>query len=348
MRRLFVLIYFVFIGSASFSQDNSSEICQAVLRNDVFNVGQEQTSLLFARTMRLKYCNTEWESSSDVESRSTSLGINYTEILDSIGLTASDMDQEQRRKDAYKQFCLRSDDEMLFATSYSSSWRSSDTAVQAWRDCVTGFFASGTEGTKSALFPNEGLTGAIVQISRRSRADPIKFSIDSVEGAGDGINCTFNGSNAVGADFGTRTDVSLTCSKPRDIDASFALNTSWGQIGVFRIPGFNPTIAAMRTEISQLRDQIGISNSRIDTIDKRRSVEIYDCDYPATDIPAQNGYGASPGVIVQTQNAWNSFDFLLEKQCPNGQVMHGVWGAHDNHFEDRQFKFMCCSLRVSE
>jgi hypothetical protein len=325
------------------SQQPGENICDAVLAVDVFNVGQEYSTMLFARQMRFAFCNTEWNSVEDIRARSTSIGINYTELLRSLGFAGSDMENEATRREAYKQFCLRSDDQMLFSTSYSSSWRSSDTAVNAWKDCVSSFFGGGQEGTKAAIFPNEALTGAIIQISRRTSADPIKFLVNSVESSS-GVRCTFNGSNVVGADFGAKTDVTFLCEKPRDIDASFSLSTTWGTIGVFRIPGFNPTIASLRAEIDQIRQQLLPLSTSISRLDARTSVELYDCEYPKTDIPQQAGYCKTPPCW--RIDMWNAHDAEMDRTCPANKVMFGAYSIHHNDTEDRVFKFQCCSMRL--
>ncbi|XP_046382093.2 hemagglutinin/amebocyte aggregation factor-like [Haliotis rufescens] len=41
----------------------------------------------------------------------------------------------------------------------------------------------------------------------------------------------------------------------------------------------------------------------------------------------------------------NQFDKPISFQCPNNGVIRGVSSYHHNHFEDRRFKFLCCSLR---
>ncbi|XP_056009464.1 uncharacterized protein LOC125680077 [Ostrea edulis] len=38
----------------------------------------------------------------------------------------------------------------------------------------------------------------------------------------------------------------------------------------------------------------------------------------------------------------NNFDQPLAFQCPNGAVLDGIGSYHDNHQEDRRFKFYCC------
>ncbi|XP_012938768.1 hemagglutinin/amebocyte aggregation factor [Aplysia californica] len=38
----------------------------------------------------------------------------------------------------------------------------------------------------------------------------------------------------------------------------------------------------------------------------------------------------------------NSFDHLLEYQCTGNRIISGISSYHDNHYEDRRFKFYCC------
>ena len=44
----------------------------------------------------------------------------------------------------------------------------------------------------------------------------------------------------------------------------------------------------------------------------------------------------------------NGWDAQYSYNCPNGKVLLGVSSYHDNHKEDRRFKFNCCLLKVSQ
>lgn len=61
-----------------------------------------------------------------------------------------------------------------------------------------------------------------------------------------------------------------------------------------------------------------------------------------------NGY-ATAGRAVRTGSCAltgyvNSWDGVMNYQCPSGQVMSGMYSVHDNGREDRQFRFYCCTL----
>jgi len=63
-------------------------------------------------------------------------------------------------------------------------------------------------------------------------------------------------------------------------------------------------------------------------------------------------YGSAAGVDCQEQkwtNWRNGFDSVLSFTCPTNQVLHGIESYHNNHREDRRWKFQCCrvSSRVS-
>ncbi|XP_005099814.2 hemagglutinin/amebocyte aggregation factor [Aplysia californica] len=53
-----------------------------------------------------------------------------------------------------------------------------------------------------------------------------------------------------------------------------------------------------------------------------------------------------PETFVELTCEWsnyvNDFDQLIEYQCPNDNVVAGISSYHDNHPEDRRFKFYCC------
>lgn len=60
---------------------------------------------------------------------------------------------------------------------------------------------------------------------------------------------------------------------------------------------------------------------------------------------AMSGVRVSVGSCSLTGNV-NSWDAVMNYQCPNGQVMGGMYSVHDNGREDRQFRFYCCTLTV--
>ncbi|XP_059154336.1 dermatopontin-like [Physella acuta] len=40
----------------------------------------------------------------------------------------------------------------------------------------------------------------------------------------------------------------------------------------------------------------------------------------------------------------NEFDELLTYVCPHNKVITGVASSHNDHYEDRRFRFQCCSV----
>lgn len=47
--------------------------------------------------------------------------------------------------------------------------------------------------------------------------------------------------------------------------------------------------------------------------------------------------------------AWvNNFDQPIDYVCPAGQVMVGMNSDHQNDYEDRRFRFACCSMRIGD
>ena len=41
----------------------------------------------------------------------------------------------------------------------------------------------------------------------------------------------------------------------------------------------------------------------------------------------------------------NAFDRQLDFKCGSNQAMSGIWSYHNNHHEDRRWKFQCCALQ---
>ncbi|XP_005099798.1 hemagglutinin/amebocyte aggregation factor [Aplysia californica] len=39
----------------------------------------------------------------------------------------------------------------------------------------------------------------------------------------------------------------------------------------------------------------------------------------------------------------NDMDGILEFQCPGDKIISGLSSYHDNHYEDRRYKFYCCN-----
>jgi len=57
-------------------------------------------------------------------------------------------------------------------------------------------------------------------------------------------------------------------------------------------------------------------------------------------------YSAAASGVSCTAQGWhgwaNNWDSPLSFVCPNNQAMHSVISVHDNHKEDRRWKFRCC------
>jgi len=57
--------------------------------------------------------------------------------------------------------------------------------------------------------------------------------------------------------------------------------------------------------------------------------------------------GSAPGLGCSEQrwSGWiNAWDKSLYYVCPSNQVLHGIQSYHDNHREDRRWKFQCCRV----
>lgn len=47
--------------------------------------------------------------------------------------------------------------------------------------------------------------------------------------------------------------------------------------------------------------------------------------------------------------AWvNNWDHPIDYVCPSGQVMVGMNSIHHNSYEDRRYRFACCSMRIGD
>jgi len=59
-------------------------------------------------------------------------------------------------------------------------------------------------------------------------------------------------------------------------------------------------------------------------------------------------YTGTASEVSCSEKGWtvwvNRYDYHLDFSCANNQALYGVHSKHDNHKEDRMWKFKCCDV----
>jgi hypothetical protein len=228
-----------------------SNLCSAVLSPTVFNIGETQNAELFASEFHNSFCDTAWQSANDVSNRGSSFGLNVNILNQVLGLNDSDYSNSKNLQEKYQAFCKKTVQDIAYSSSFFNRYRSSDFAVAQWTECIK----NTSDGHFALVVPDEGLTGAIVRLAIRTTGTVPNLRITSVQPSGAyEVNCYYGSEPVTAAQFPPGiTQVAVSCLKRADVAASIVLNTSWGAFDPIIIPGYNKTISAIQTDISQTR-----------------------------------------------------------------------------------------------
>jgi hypothetical protein len=125
------------------------------------------------------------------------------------------------------------------------------------------------------------------------------------------------------------------CSKPGTDGTYITFHTSsMGDTDKLWLPGQNDTkLMSVQSQIDSLTSLLAVQSSR--------KIVLEDCDYP-TGAPYDQ-IGVAWGMEGKT-NVWNRLDKHFEASCPAGKTIVGLDSGHHNSYEDRQFRFKCCSV----
>lgn len=125
------------------------------------------------------------------------------------------------------------------------------------------------------------------------------------------------------------------CSKPGTEGTYITFHTTnMGDTEKLWLPGQNDAkLLSVQAQIDSLGSLLTAQSS------KKISLEA--CEYP-TGAPYDK-IGNAWGMEGKT-NVWNRLDHHFEASCPAEKVIVGVDSGHHNTPEDRQFRFMCCSV----
>jgi hypothetical protein len=307
MRSLFVLLAFVaaeVCGPGTAAAEDAT-ICNAVLQSTVFNTGSTRSVETFASSFKNAFCITSWNSESDLQNRSQQAGFSYQKALTVIGLSASDASSQDKRTQAYSNFCSRTGEDIASSREFYNEFRTSDTAVDAWKSCV-GALAN-RAGHFGISVPSPNLTGALVILRRVDTIQIPKLIVQSIQSTGaDDVTCLYNGSDARTAEFPpNQTEISLTCVKAANANVDFTINTNWGNFGTFSLPGYGGRITDLQLELSSLRADLATASKRLANLGVTRS--------DSSQGSANTGF-RSPGG--------NGLD--MHASCPAGQVVVGI------------------------
>lgn len=246
MRLSFLSISLIAAGSSAFSQT----LCDSVLSSSVYNLSERSSVESFASAYQTAMCDQEWTSLSSVETESSGFGMNLFDVVD---FSESDASTSEGLKQAYSLFCSQTTKDIAYSSGFYEKYRSTDTAVNAWKECVVK-----GKGHFALVQQSLTLTGALVTLTIRGEGDVPALDVLSVEASEDeAIQCYFGSTLAQDAVFpeGLR-EVALTCVKRADIPLKLALNTNWGVYDQIDLDGFSEEIRDLQLEIAKLGSEL--------------------------------------------------------------------------------------------
>jgi hypothetical protein len=230
------------------------------------------------------------------------------------------MSEEQRR--------------VAFASqSYSDNMRDATLAcLNVVRDMAlqrTGLFAY-------AAPDNSHLTEYVVTFE--AKPNPIRpISLKAV--GGDNIRCKYaNQEQFLPLEVNVNGPLVFHCEKHTDEGSTISFHTEEMGDTHVRLPGKSDmAIVALQARVDAL--------SRLQAMQAERRVILDECDFPAGS--PYNIVGIGWGVESIT-NMWNRMDHPVKADCPAGQVVVGIHSGHHNGYEDRQFRYKCCTVKLSD
>lgn len=312
----------------------TGNICDAVLSPTVFNIGETANAEIFASKFRDKFCNEKWSSHNDIQNRANSFGLNYADAESTLGLSNSDYSNSSILDQKYDSFCRKTVQDIAYSSSFFNRYRSSDFAVAQWGKCIE----NTAEGHFALVVPDQGLTGAVIRLTRKATGDVPTLVVNSVQPGGSYDVSCYYGSQPVNSStiFPERQrEVSLTCLKRPDIAATFTINTNWGTFDPVYIPGYSKTISTLQSDIgaersrseTALNNEVAALKAQFNTLSHNlmngdTTTPKYD---PPLDKPPFNG-------VAGVGNAQPPHEFMT---CASGYYVVGLYvDRTDGGFND--------------
>lgn len=318
MKSAALVFFAIAVSSPVFAQS----LCGSVLSTEVFNVSEKSSVRAFASAYRTAMCDEEWASASDIESTNADFGISYESFTEAYGLSGSFADNDEERSQAYSRFCSQTSEDIAFSSNFFEKYRSSDTAVKAWENCVIQ-----SQGHFALVSQSLTLTGALVTLTKRGEGGIPVLDVHSVESVPDrSVQCFYGSTLAEEATFPDQREVSIRCLKRADLPVQFSINTNWGVFDKIELDGFSDEIADLQLEIAKLRNDLGAIGSVMVTVEAldARGYVAYDDNLrihskrdPNFVISRHGGEGGrylSPYPIGTTLGPFGSAEWSLKKE----------------------------------
>lgn len=303
------------------SAQQPSQVCQAVLQQTVFNTGETRSAESFASAFRNEFCNEEWQSRDDIETRGKSFNLGFEDLTRTLNIGASDLSNNTNRSAKYNEFCSKTVQDIAYSATFFNRYRDSDVAVKAWSECIK---VTATEGIFALVSPDNGLTGASITLAVKRSGTVPPLDILSVEPAGDyTVTCNAGTVLAENATFSEgKREAAIRCIKAANQDTTFTIDTNWGTYPPIRIPGFDSTISALQSELAQLRQTI---NNRDVTINQlAETVAALKKEVDGVAFAPQFGDATKAALRDYKFNGASPTPPALTSYCHKGEVAVGV------------------------
>ncbi|GAB3335364.1 hypothetical protein [Marilutibacter aestuarii] len=152
-----------------------------------------------------------------------------------------------------------------------------------------------------------------------------------------GAVCSFRGQPVEKMELNLDGSTMFVCNKLGDEGTSLVLHTAkMGDVSV-RLPGqTDAKIETMQVQIDSLSNMLRHQ--------AEREVILSNCEFPTGDAYNVTNIGWN---LPSYNNMWNKMDHPVNADCPSGKVIIGVNSAHRNEYEDRQWRYKCCTVELS-
>ncbi|MCV9963527.1 hypothetical protein OIU34_16615 [Pararhizobium sp. BT-229] len=231
---LFVCAAVTTVSAASCLADT----CSDVLTNKNFNIYDASTRQLFQNSLLTDMCREEFTSVQDFNKKARSLGSggNYFAISGFLNLNSND--ESANLRTIYNKLCEAKDYRLLDFVSSDIHVQSTDTVVEAWKQCVTnkvGLFSTITLNPESNDF--------IIHVIYKPSDNKSKLTLTG-QPTNAGFDCQYDNQAIKNVDVsgtGDSAEFFLHCTRPSGAGVVAVVNTNAasGAIGPYTVPSGN-------------------------------------------------------------------------------------------------------------
>ena len=297
------------------SEASAQDLCGAVLNKAVFNTATTSSVVDFANRFKHAMCDEEWASQTDAMSRAQEFGFDVEILGIPFGGSSSDAASSQSISEAYRLYCSQTIEEIAFSSSFYHRYSSSDVAVDAWSKCV-----QNAEGHFALVKPDPTLTGAVINLTKRTTGRLETLSIASIEvSPPKAVECHFGGALASVAKFPEGASViSISCQKRPDTPAEFTINSNWGVFGPISLRGFSQELQKLHLEIARLDQRIRTLEATKYVLASQLSEQADNLGFVRFDVPITIRAENNPGVRIARHGGGGNYlsPYFLEEGDP--------------------------------